>query len=159
MTKVIYLFLISVCLSFVTSCTPDPCKNVTCENGTCTTGTCECENGYEGSTCATEVRAKFLGNWNGTAAGSSGTAALAMNITAGSSLNQVVINNMFFCSNVSIPTYGTVSGNSIQVINPITCAGSTLTFSSVNWTVSGNVMSFTLNINNGAETVVGSATR
>jgi hypothetical protein len=40
----------------------DPCDDVTCLNGgTCNDGTCSCQSGYEGSTCGTEVRAKFLG--------------------------------------------------------------------------------------------------
>lgn len=49
------------------SCDPDPCKDVTCVNGgTCVSGTCNCPTGYEGATCATLSREKFLGTYNGT---------------------------------------------------------------------------------------------
>lgn len=47
-----------------TACTKDECKDVVCNNGgTCVTGTCNCATGYEGTTCETAVRAKFLKTW------------------------------------------------------------------------------------------------
>ena len=53
----------------ISSCAKDdPCKNVTCgTNGQCAEGVCICDEGYEkdaGGLCNTEIRAKFLGNYN-----------------------------------------------------------------------------------------------
>lgn len=46
----------------ISSCTVDPCKDVSCgANGECVEGDCVCDAGYEGTTCATEWRAKFIG--------------------------------------------------------------------------------------------------
>lgn len=48
----------------LSSCTSDPCKDVNCgTNGTCVEGNCECDPGYEGTSCETEMRAKFLGTY------------------------------------------------------------------------------------------------
>ena len=44
----------------------DPCDDVDCGvNGTCVEGTCDCDEGYEGTFCETETRAKFLGTYSG----------------------------------------------------------------------------------------------
>jgi len=49
---------------FINACTSDPCKDVTCLNGgTCVSGTCNCTDGYEGTDCSTEWRAKFEGTF------------------------------------------------------------------------------------------------
>ncbi|MBX7053054.1 MAG: calcium-binding EGF-like domain-containing protein [Flavobacteriales bacterium] len=45
----------------------DPCENVVCQNGgTCTEGTCYCTAGYEGASCETEQRNKFIGSYSTT---------------------------------------------------------------------------------------------
>jgi hypothetical protein len=52
--------------TFVTSCTKDACKDITCLNGgNCTDGTCTCPLGYEGTTCATMSKTKYLGSYKG----------------------------------------------------------------------------------------------
>jgi hypothetical protein len=51
----------------VSSCTPDPCVDVTCYNdGVCDDGTCICADWYEGADCSTEEKAKYIGNYTGT---------------------------------------------------------------------------------------------
>jgi len=56
------LFVLTV---FAASCS-DPCDDVVCQNaGTCIEGVCDCADGYEGTLCETEVRAKYLGVWSG----------------------------------------------------------------------------------------------
>ena len=57
-------FLLLVCLS-LTQCS-DPCDDVDCgANGTCVEGTCNCDPGYEGLSCETEIRAKYIGTYSG----------------------------------------------------------------------------------------------
>jgi hypothetical protein len=52
-------------LASLNSCTEDKCKDVTCDNGgACVDGTCECADGYEGTTCQTETRTAFVGNYS-----------------------------------------------------------------------------------------------
>jgi hypothetical protein len=49
--------------TLVTSCTEDKCKSVVCNNGGACgaeTGLCTCKSGFEGATCSTLSRAKFL---------------------------------------------------------------------------------------------------
>jgi hypothetical protein len=49
----------------VSSCKKDPCDDISCLNGgTCNDGTCACAEGYEGTTCGTEERAKFLSTYS-----------------------------------------------------------------------------------------------
>lgn len=49
-----------------TACNPDECKDVTCSNnGTCVDGKCNCPSFYEGTTCQTEVRAKYYNTYMG----------------------------------------------------------------------------------------------
>lgn len=48
-----------------TSCTPDKCKAIACAyGGSCEEGCCKCLPGYEGPTCETITRSKFLGFWS-----------------------------------------------------------------------------------------------
>lgn len=43
----------------------DPCLSIDCNNGTCDEGVCNCDEGYEGEFCDTEIRAKYLGIYEG----------------------------------------------------------------------------------------------
>ena len=61
--KFLKFLSVALTLFLITSCA-DPCKDVSCsDNGACDEGTCLCEAGYEGTSCETESRAKFLGEW------------------------------------------------------------------------------------------------
>ena len=61
-------FLILSCILALTSCTSDPCVDVTCYNdGVCNDGTCLCADWYEGTDCNTEERAQYYGDYIGTA--------------------------------------------------------------------------------------------
>lgn len=60
------LFVALSLLVFFAGCNKDPCKGVTCQHGgICTEGTCNCPENYEGTNCAIEIRAKYIGTFSG----------------------------------------------------------------------------------------------
>lgn len=100
----------------MTSCNPDPCKDVVCSNGgTCTDGSCACPVGYEGETCATESRAKFVKSWS--AADNDGTNNLVYTCAVANAMTvtNVIISNTFsdsyFVNNIN----ASVNGNTITI--------------------------------------------
>lgn len=69
------------------SCTKDPCKDTTCENSGVPTEDgddcfCLCPTGYEGTTCGTLVRAKFIGTFNAAETCTSGNDTYSITIAA-----------------------------------------------------------------------------
>lgn len=63
-----FLAIGALSTTMFTSCNPDPCKDVVCSNGgVCDeiTGTCTCAAGYEGATCETRTKTKYLGTYKG----------------------------------------------------------------------------------------------
>jgi len=103
--------------ALLTSCKKeDPCDDVVCQNGgTCNDGSCSCASGYEGSTCGTEVRAKFLSTYNVTEACTSGNFNYQITITTSSAgVNRVIINNF---GGYGVSVVGSVSGSSLTISN------------------------------------------
>lgn len=101
-----------------TSCNPDACKDVVCANGgTCTDGNCSCPVGYEGTTCNTESKAKFIKNWTASdlAAGSSTPIPYSCVIATGAGITNVIIaktfSDDFFVNNIT----ATVNANTITI--------------------------------------------
>ena len=92
----------------------DPCDDVTCLNGgTCSDGTCSCQSGYEGSTCGTEVRAKFLSTYNVNETCPSGNFSYQSTITTSSTgINRVIINNF---AGFGVSATASVTGSSITI--------------------------------------------
>ena len=65
--KTIKTLLLS-CVLALASCKPDPCLDVICLNyGVCDDGACLCADWYEGTDCSSEERAKYYGDYIGTA--------------------------------------------------------------------------------------------
>lgn len=93
------------------SCTEDVCKDVDCgangtADGTGTTCVCNCETGYEGTTCQTLVRAKYLGSFNGNETCANSTDIYAVTIAAGATDVAVTITNLY---GAGLITNGTVN--------------------------------------------------
>ena len=126
---------------------PDPCENVTCLNGgTCSDGNCSCATGYEGSTCGTEVRGKFIGSYNGTLScpGTNGTVLMTVTSSA-AGITSVVFSD-------GVDTWvGTVSGSSVSIATQTISGGTTISGSgqlsglllSLNLNLSGNTCTYT----------------
>lgn len=100
-----------------TACTQDECKDVVCQNGgACVSGNCNCTTGYEGTSCETEVRAKFVKTWTASDKDISSGKDLSTynsNIVNGSGILDVKVSNFsgLFVSDVK----ATVSGNTITI--------------------------------------------
>ncbi len=83
------------------SCTKDPCKDTTCENSGAPTEDgdncfCLCPTGYEGTTCGTLVRAKFIGTFNAAEVCGSGNDTYAIVVAAvGSDDKKVTVLNLY----------------------------------------------------------------
>ena len=83
------------------SCTSDPCKDTTCENAGVPTEDgedcfCLCATGYEGATCGTLVRAKFVGTFNAAETCGTGSDTYAIVLAAvGSDDKKVTILNLY----------------------------------------------------------------
>lgn len=100
-----------------TACTKDECEDVVCNNGgACVSGTCNCATGYEGTSCDTEVRKKFLKTWTASdkEVGGSDLPTYTPAIVAGASVTDVKISKFsdgYFIADVN----ATISGNTITI--------------------------------------------
>ena len=75
-----------------------------------------CDLGYEGDNCKTEVRAKYLGNFNGSEACTSGTTPVSVNgVTVSGDVVKVTFTNLY---GAGFNTTGTVQADgSITIAN------------------------------------------
>jgi EGF-like domain len=131
---------ISVFSAVLVSCTSDPCdpKTIVClNNGSCLDGACQCPSGFEGKTCETLSRDKFIGVFVGNETCTVGTDAYAITTSANSDKTKFNIQNLYNQSNIlaiagatgstfTIPSQtaatdvnvtgsGSITGNSITV--------------------------------------------
>ncbi len=100
-----------------TSCNRDKCKTITCAHGgVCNDGNCTCRSGYEGPSCETVTRNKFLGNWRVFEKGSITLGSqYAISIEATTNITDVVIKN--FYNYFKTPVKATVIGDSLFIPN------------------------------------------
>lgn len=71
-----FLAVTGTAVIITVSCNTDKCKTLICANGSyCQLGVCICQYGWEGTSCETESRKKFLGNYMVYEKGSSSFAA------------------------------------------------------------------------------------
>ena len=128
-----------------TSCNSDDCKDVVCNNGgTCIDGNCSCPTGFEGSDCGTLARAKFLGTYTGSESCTLGTDNYSVKVTEHSDKAKMNIENLY---NENFVANANPDGNGFTI--PSQSVGSSTTVSG-NGTISGNNISITYTINNGA---------
>ncbi len=139
-----------------TSCNKDECKDVVCNNGgTCVAGICACPTGWEGTSCNTRTRDKFLApsggtsTWAGSDACTSGNYTITLTIGASSQdLNVLVSNPGGFGGTVTIT--GTVTGtNTVSFSNQSVGGGRILTGTmnfSGGTSSSPNAMTFTYTV-------------
>lgn len=139
----------------------DPCDNVTCQNGgTCNNGSCSCASGYEGATCGTEMRSKFIASYTVQENCSPG-GNFNYNMTINSSatgVQNVVINNFY---GVGAAVTASVSGSSITIASQtVTVNGTAVTFSG-SGQLSGNIMtlSYTASIGGDADNCTATCTK
>jgi hypothetical protein len=91
-----------------TACTKDACKDVVCNNGgTCVSGTCSCPVGYEGVSCDTKTRDKFVGTYIGQETCTIGSDNYTITITTNSNDVMVTLTNLY---NQGFTAIGTVTG-------------------------------------------------
>ncbi len=62
--KQLLLLLASILLLILGSC-KEPCEDINCNAGDCIEGICNCDDGYDGTNCENEIRAKYYGTWTG----------------------------------------------------------------------------------------------
>jgi hypothetical protein len=103
------LAIVGIGLASMTACT-DLCKDVNCNFGTCVEGDCVCQAGYSGTNCATEIRAAYLGTFNITETCTSGSDSYAVVVSAGTSINSIVINNLYDAGFAVTGTLNTAGG-------------------------------------------------
>lgn len=127
-------------ITVLSSCKKDdPCDSVVCQNGgTCNDGSCACATGYEGTTCGTEIRAKFIGTYNGnfSCPGNNSTVNMTINNSA-QGITSVVFSDGF-------DTWvGTVSGSSVTIATQTISGGTTISGSGQ---LAGNILTLNLNL-------------
>jgi hypothetical protein len=105
-----------------TACNKDACADVNCGNGgTCVSGTCTCSTGYEGTTCQTLSRDKFVKTWNAGEATSGSAGSNTQTYTASISpdpsstdVTKVIIGNIsnsFFTN----PVHASITATTITI--------------------------------------------
>jgi len=101
---------------FYTSCNKDECKDVVCQNlGTCVSGICNCAIGYEGTSCETESRTKFIKTWNANDQIGATNLVYTVSVGNGTNVTNVIISNAFSDDFFSNTINATVDGNTITI--------------------------------------------
>jgi hypothetical protein len=100
------------------SCTPDACKSVVCNNGgSCLDGACQCASGFEGTSCQTASRDKFIGNYVVLDTAQS-KPNYTCSIIAASDSTKVILKNPANLDDLGTPNTqvtGTVSGSTLSI--------------------------------------------
>ncbi len=154
--KSLKILALSVSMAFIgaitfNSCT-DPCKDVTCQNGgTCNEGDCDCVTGYEGTSCETEQRTKFIASYSVDEVCGPDQADYNSSITASTTdVTKIIITNFGgYGSTVSATIDASGTSFTIPEQTVATTIGGDATFSG-NGTISGDVVTITYNVTAGS---------
>lgn len=128
------------------SCDTDACKDVECGvNGTCLEGDCVCDAGYEGVSCETEERTKFVGDWDFTDSCIPGSANSSEIKRSNAEVTRVLVSNILG-TDLEGQAYAVVDGVKITIPSqPVTDVdGDTWTVSSTSGTIANNSFSLTV---------------
>lgn len=102
-----------------------------------------CDSGYEGDKCNTEIRAKFVGQWQGNESCTVGSDTYTLTIANASDILKITLNNVYGQAFVATAT---VEGTTFTVANQN--VGGTVNVQG-NGSLSGSVLTFTYTINDG----------
>lgn len=104
-----------------------------------------CDEGFEGDKCDTEIRAKFIGQFQGSETCTVGTDNYTVTITSATSdVLKVTFNNVY---NAGYTATATVDGSAFTVASQTVASGVTVAGSG---TISGDVLTFTYTIDGAA---------
>lgn len=145
-SKLIVLVFIALATSMTFSSCKDECKDVDCLNGgTCSDGDCNCADGYEGSNCGTESRAKYFGSYNtiNEMCASGGPSVFSITITTNSGgINKITMNNLY---DANLPVVATLSGSSVTIASQAFGTGSI----SGSGSFTGNILTLSYTVSGG----------
>jgi hypothetical protein len=138
-------------MTTLTSCNPDPCKDVVCGKGTCDaiSGLCVCPSGFEGKNCEILSRNKFVGTYNCTDNCTTGSGTYLNTITASSDSIKINFSNMSGLSQalgVATSCYATCNGNNFTIPSQAV-VGTTATSIQGSGSISGNIITTTYTVN------------
>ena len=135
--------------TIMTSCNPDACKDVVCANGgTCTDGSCSCPAGYEGATCDTLSRTKFIANYAVTASCQGSYVAGITSSSAGDT--KVIVSNIANLNTVNpgATVIGTINGSTLTIARQFVTGLATTEVEGTG-TISGSTMTTTYTVYTG----------
>ena len=116
-------------MTLLNSCAKDLCKDIVCENGgNCVEGDCDCLAGYEGTSCETEMRTKFIGTYSVTDA----CVASGYNVqiqTSSAGVTNIVITNFgsYLCSGEAPNVVAIVNGRDLTIEEQTFCPNDAFT--------------------------------
>lgn len=131
----------------------DACKDVTCENGgTCVEGDCDCATGYEGTSCETEKRAKFISGYSVSEVCGPDNFSYPITVSASTTdVSKILISN-FGSYGATVTATVDDSGTSITIAEQtVAVTGGSLTVSGTG-TISGDVLTINYNVADGTTT-------
>lgn len=135
----IMTLVLSIAVIGLAACKKDKCKDKNCGSGSCVDGNCVCNTGYEGSACDVQVRAKFIGLYQGNLA-CSGFPSFAMNVTITNSSAGIT---SIVMSDGTDSWVAVVSGSTLTIANQSLSGGGTIQGSGA---LAGNILTLNLNI-------------
>lgn len=160
-SKILLMCMTLVSIALFSCKKDDPCEDVTCLNGgTCNNGSCSCATGYEGSTCATEQRSKFLASYNvSESCNITGNFNYTISInTSATGVTKVVISNFY---GVGATVTGDVNGTSVTIPSQLVNVNSIGYNFSGSGQVNGNILtlSYTAVVGADSETCTATCTK
>ncbi len=123
------------------------CENyLNCLNGgTFSSGTCACAAGYEGDSCQTVSRNKFIGNFSATDNCTSAPYSVEI-VTSSTGIDKILIKNFgkYLCSGAAPDVVATVTGSTFTIASQTFCPGNEFTIDEGSGTLSTDQITITV---------------